>query len=114
MPTGVKAYEKYKVSMKYAETEARVVFGISQLARQGLDIDSLDTIIFHLPIKDVEQPIGRILRVAAGKRSALALFLVDEHKIAEAMLKKAAETCQANASPARRHTYTQVLAKLAE
>lgn len=58
--------------------EAPLYFGIMQIAKEGFDVDSIDTIIFHLPIGHIQQPIGRILRIKEGKKKPLAILLNDD------------------------------------
>lgn len=53
--------------------KAFCVLGISQLANEGLDIDWLDTLVISNPIKDIEQPYGRIRRVLEGKNPPLVV-----------------------------------------
>lgn len=69
----------------YMEKEARLIFGVAQLAKEGLDIDRLDTLILHLPIKDVEQPIGRINRIREGKKRPVALVMLDDNQMCRGM-----------------------------
>ena len=52
-----------------------------QLAKEGLDIPRLDTLLLLTPVRDpvtVQQSVGRIMRPAPGKRDALVLDLVDD------------------------------------
>lgn len=62
---------------KYLQTECRLILGISQLAKEGMDIDRLDTLILFLPIKDTEQAIGRISRLHPDKKPPVVLYPVD-------------------------------------
>lgn len=62
---------------EYLQTKCPLILGVSQLAKEGLDIDRLDTLILHLPIKDTEQAVGRICRLHPDKKQAVALYLVD-------------------------------------
>ena len=47
---------------EYCSTGAKVILAIETLAKEGLDISSANTLIIFLPIKDIEQPVGRIDR----------------------------------------------------
>jgi hypothetical protein len=49
------------------KNDAKVIFGINQLAAEGLDADFLDTLILINPISDVEQAFGRIRRLKKDK-----------------------------------------------
>lgn len=56
------------------------IFGISQLAQEGLDCDSLDTVVTLHCIGDPEQLIGRTKRQKKGKKQALAIQVVDNFR----------------------------------
>jgi len=74
---------------KFLQEECRLVFGVTQLTKEGLDIDRLDTIVFHLPMKDTEQAIGRISRLCEGKKFPLGLYLLDDCPITYAVYNNA-------------------------
>jgi len=64
---------------KLAEArECNLLFGTFQYAKEGLDDPSLDTLMLTVPKGDVEQPIGRILRVMEGKKEPLVVDFVDD------------------------------------
>lgn len=73
----------------YLQTSCRLIFGVVQLAKEGLDIDRLDTLIIHLPMKDTEQAIGRISRICKGKQPPIAFYLLDSHPIVYSIWKNA-------------------------
>ena len=52
---------KKEIELKESETKD-VVFGTYAMAKEGLDIPSLNTLILASPVSDVEQAVGRILR----------------------------------------------------
>lgn len=63
------------------EGRASCLLATYQLAKEGLDIPRLDTLLMLTPVRDpvtVQQSVGRIMRPAPGKRDALVLDLVDE------------------------------------
>lgn len=69
--TGLLVSDKNSRSSDYlnwVRREAQITFGIYQLAKQGLDVDALDTLILLHPLKDIEQPAGRINRILPGKK----------------------------------------------
>lgn len=63
---------------KYLQESCPLIFGVTQLAKEGLDIDRLDTLIIHLPMKDTEQAIGRIARLCKDKKTPLCLYMLDD------------------------------------
>ena len=63
------------------EGRASCLLATYQLAKEGLDIPRLDTLLMLTPVRDpvtVQQSVGRIMRPAPGKRDALVLDLVDD------------------------------------
>lgn len=52
---------KKELELKQSESKD-VVFGTYAMAKEGLDIPSLNTLILASPVSDVEQAVGRILR----------------------------------------------------
>lgn len=59
---------------------ARVLYASYSLAREGLDIPRLDTLVMATPQKDsavVQQAVGRVLRKAEGKIAATIFDLLD-------------------------------------
>lgn len=72
----------------YLQNECKLIFGVNQLAKEGLDIDRLDTLIIDLPIKDTEQAIGRISRLHPNKKKPMALYLVDNCPFTYAVFNK--------------------------
>jgi superfamily II DNA or RNA helicase len=47
------------------------------MAKEGLDIPKLDTLIMCTPMSDVVQPIGRILRVHDSKKEPVVVDIID-------------------------------------
>lgn len=82
---------------KYLQTKCRLILGVIQLAKEGLDIDRLDTLIIHLPMKDTEQAVGRVSRLARGKQFPMCLYLVDNVPITWAVFKNAKKFFSINA-----------------
>ena len=82
---------------EYLQNKCRLIFGINQLAKEGLDIDRLDTLIIHLPMADTEQAIGRISRLCTGKKTPTAFYLLDDCPITYATFVKAKKTIKINA-----------------
>lgn len=84
---------------EYLQKECRLIFGVTQLAKEGLDIDRLDTLILHLPIKDTEQAVGRISRLCEGKKKPVCLYLLDRCPITYAVFNNAQKYIKINAEP---------------
>lgn len=82
---------------KYLQTKCPLILGVTQLAKEGLDIDRLDTLIIHLPMKDTEQAIGRISRLCEGKATPVCLYLVDDCPITYAVYSNAKKFFKINA-----------------
>lgn len=64
---------------KKALADARtcqVLFGTYGKAKEGTDIATLDTLFFATPRADVEQDVGRILRLEEGKKAPLVVDVV--------------------------------------
>lgn len=54
-----------------------VIMATYPIAAEGLDIPDLDTLVFMTPRGDVEQAVGRIQRVRAGKKTPVVIDVVD-------------------------------------
>lgn len=80
----------------YLQNECRLVLGVTQLAKEGLDIDRLDTLIIHLPMKDTEQAIGRIARLHPTKKQPKAFYLLDNFPITQAVFTNAKKYLKIN------------------
>lgn len=105
-----KYFAKYKPALIISETNERsedeesylqntcpLILGVTQLAKEGLDIDRLDTLIIHLPIKDTEQAIGRISRLCERKKFPVCLYPLDDCPITYAVFNNARKFMQINA-----------------
>lgn len=97
-----KYFAKYKPMLIVSETNERsdedeaylqstcpLILGVTQLAKEGLDIDRLDTLIIHLPMIDTEQAVGRISRICEGKKQPIAFYLLDNCPMAYSVYSKA-------------------------
>ena len=63
-----------KKDKELKESESKdVIFGTYEMAREGLDIPSLNSLLLASPVSDVEQAVGRILR----KKSEIVPLIVD-------------------------------------
>lgn len=89
--------ERSKEDEEYLQNRCPLIFGVTQLAKEGLDIDRLDTLIIHLPIKDTEQAIGRISRLCKTKKFPLGLYLLDSSPITYAVYNNAKKFMKINA-----------------
>lgn len=72
----------YWGGMKKGEREkseqADAIFGTYQFAMEGADIPEVDTVILATPRSDVEQAVGRALRICEGKKDPAVLDIVHE------------------------------------
>lgn len=59
-----KTKEEYR---EYIKSEAKIILGIQKIAKEGLDIPRLDTLVFVTAMSDIEQPLGRIERLEENK-----------------------------------------------
>ena len=61
-----KNYGYYVGGMKQSDlnisSEKQIILATYQLASEGFNVPSLNTLIFASPISDIQQSIGRILR----------------------------------------------------
>jgi superfamily II DNA or RNA helicase len=72
---GVTNYDEYEESVL---KNCSIILGIDRLAKEGMDVERADTLVYVHPEKDIEQSIGRILRSKDGKREALGFYLLDD------------------------------------
>lgn len=84
-----------------------IVFGIYQMVNEGLDLPYIDTLLILTPMGDVEQAIGRIVRLFPNKKYASAYYLLDNNKISSGQLKKAIDTSENNAVYMGEYAYTK-------
>lgn len=78
--TGIKVGMLIGSSKKKDREEAMladIIVATVQLVGVGFNIPRLDTLIFATPAQAIQQPVGRILRLAEGKKQPLVLDLVD-------------------------------------
>ena len=63
--------------------EKQIILATYQLAAEGFNVPSLNTIIFASPISDIQQSIGRILREPPEKRkyTPLCIDILDDFSI---------------------------------
>jgi superfamily II DNA or RNA helicase len=80
-------YGYYVGGMKQADlaisAEKQIILATYQLAAEGFNVPSLNTIIFASPISDIQQSIGRILREPPEKRkyTPLCIDILDDFSI---------------------------------
>jgi superfamily II DNA or RNA helicase len=65
------------VALKESETK-QIVIGTYAMAQEGLDIKSLTTLVMATPMVNIEQAVGRIMRVSGIK--PVVVDMVDSHK----------------------------------
>jgi superfamily II DNA or RNA helicase len=80
-------YGYYVGGMKQADlaisAEKQIILATYQLAAEGFNVPSLNTVIFASPISDIQQSIGRILREPPEKRkyTPLCIDILDDFSI---------------------------------
>jgi superfamily II DNA or RNA helicase len=81
------SYGYYVGGMKQTDlaisSEKQIILATYQLASEGFNVPSLNTIIFASPISDIQQSIGRILREIPEKRkyTPLCIDILDDFSI---------------------------------
>jgi len=65
---------KPAVRTQFCESK-RILISTYQLVKEGFDVASLNTLVMATPRPDIEQIVGRILRVEKAKRSVAPLIL---------------------------------------
>jgi len=65
-----------------------LIFATFQMAQEGLDIPDMDTLFLVTPRTDIEQAVGRILRVVAEKKEPTVVDFSDSIEICVNMLRK--------------------------
>jgi superfamily II DNA or RNA helicase len=63
---------------RYESSKATVIFATAQFASEGLDIPALDTLFLTMPMSDIEQAVGRILRPFEGKKDPVVVDIRDD------------------------------------
>ena len=64
------------------ESEGKdIILGTYKLASVGMDIQSLNTLVFASPRKDIEQSVGRILRKSHASYPPLIIDIIDNHSL---------------------------------
>ena len=65
------------------EAEKQIILATFQLASEGFNVPSLNTLIFASPISDIQQSIGRILRERPEDRiyTPLCIDIADEFSV---------------------------------
>jgi superfamily II DNA or RNA helicase len=67
-----------KSSQREKAMEKRVIFSTYQMTAEATDIPDVDTLVMGTPKSDVEQIVGRILRLFEGKKEPLVFDLRDD------------------------------------
>lgn len=62
---------------KDESVKKRLILSVYQMAKEALDIPTLDTVVFAAPITDPKQPVGRILRKKHYDDNPVVIDIVD-------------------------------------
>lgn len=73
---------------RQAAESCRVILSTYSMAREGLDLPQLDTLLLLSPVGDVEQALGRILRTNPDKCTPLCIDIYDPYSVFEYMMQK--------------------------
>lgn len=76
--------------------DARLILSTYCMAREGLDIPRLDTLLMLSPVGDAEQAVGRVLRSHPQKATPLVLDVVDPYSVWANMSRKRCRFYQKN------------------
>ena len=68
---------RLKIDKNNKASDKQVIFATYSFVSEGVDIPSLDTIIFTTPRVDIVQSVGRILRKHEGKKTPVAIDFID-------------------------------------
>jgi superfamily II DNA or RNA helicase len=60
--------------------DKQILLGTYGMAYEGMDVPDVDMLTLATPVKDVEQPVGRILRHHALKMHPVIVDFVDQHR----------------------------------
>lgn len=83
LPSSVRSHAGFYVGGKSQDelddvaANKRIMLGTYAMAQEGLDVKEIDVLLLATPVSDVEQPVGRALRVGSAK--PIILDLVDDH-----------------------------------
>ena len=68
--------------------ECDLIFGSFSMAQEGMDIDSLNTIILASPKTDIEQAVGRIFRKSHEQFYPLIIDIIDDFSVFKGQCEK--------------------------
>ncbi len=86
-----KRKDRERIITDMQQGRSKLLLSTYSLAKEGLDIPCLDTLVMATPIKDyavVIQAAGRVARVCKGKKPPLVIDVVDCDKKSEQLYKK--------------------------
>jgi superfamily II DNA or RNA helicase len=69
-----------KIQLELSKVK-KVILGTFKMVSTGTNVPAWDTLVLATPRADVKQPVGRVLRVVAHKRTPVVLDLVDKDAI---------------------------------
>ena len=84
-PTAAKYVGGMKPEARTDATHSKVIVATYKCADDGLDIPSLDTLVLATTRSNLEQPVGRILRVHPNKQTPMVIEIVDNFSIFSGM-----------------------------
>lgn len=103
---GTKMPERKAIYEGVKKGVCRILVSTYELAKEGLDLPVLDTLVLATPARDetlIKQAVGRIMRTAEGKKNATVVDIVD----------KKIKTCKGQWY-SRRRVYNEMKLKITE
>jgi superfamily II DNA or RNA helicase len=80
----------------YLNNVAKIIFGSNALAKEGLDVESLDTVVTTTPLVDTEQAVGRTTRTFPGKKKPLYIAITDSTSYSYGITRKSLDFLEIN------------------
>lgn len=97
---------------EYLQNGCKLILGVMQLAKEGLDVAKVDTLVISCGVADMTQPIGRIARLHPDKKYPIGFYFVDNNYMSYATFKKAQKTMEENSDFQYSDTFSNLKRKI--